>query len=512
MKKSIVAVGVLAVLGGAWVGGAWYTGKMIEGQLQKSLTDAQMYLDQYAPEYNAKLKIADYQRGIFSSQVNYSFEVSDKQQSDSVSVTQKISHGPFPLDNFTLSPKLAFSRTELTKQPSLDSLFEMAGGKSPVTIDILAAYSGDSDVKIVVEPLSDKSNDAFKFSGLTINGEVSVKNDVQHMTMSSSAFKLTDSTSQIEYDAAKIEATQDKNKVYSLDGSLGKLTIVESDEDNGKEQVVLSGFTIKSQGKTGKFDMSLGQVNFGLQNIAYSIDDKSKMVIDNLAIASNAQEDEKFINQTVDTTIGQMQIDGKNLGSGSLKLKLDRFDGKALQYLNKNSNQLTYLFLGGIPPQNESEQATGAMMLNNLMAFLDANPSINIAPFTWKNDKGESQMDLSLTLMRPASLNAEDMNQILLDSVKQFSSNTKLSVPMLTEITRLQYELSDGLSAQDAQAQAAESVQQLVQMGVAQQLLSQQDENTVTNSFSYADGMIDINGQKMPAEQFINLFMMPGLQ
>ncbi|SUB82551.1 Bacterial protein of uncharacterised function (DUF945) [Pragia fontium] len=508
MKKSIVAVGVLVVLGGAWVGGSWYTGKVIQSEIEKSLVNAQKYIEQYAPEYKIKMNITDYQRGVFSSQVSYAFDVANGNGSDSVSIAQKISHGPFPLDHFSLSPKLAFSKTELIKQPSLDSFFDMAGGKSPLNVEVLASYDGSSEGKVVIEPLTDKSDGTFKFSGLTLNVAGQVKDGETNFTMTSSPFDMTEHGSQVSYDMAKVAGTQNKSKEYTVDGSLGKLTIAKLGDEGEKEQIILNNLTVKSQGKAGKFDMNLGLINIALQNVTYTINDKPKMVMDGLTAVSNVQEDEKFINQVIDTTIGQLNLEGKNLGSGSMKVKLDRFDGGALQYLNKNSDQLAYLYMAGATsPQGESN-----LMMNNLMTFLDANPTISITPLTWKNDKGESQIDMALTLMRPASLEFSDMTQLLLNSVKQFNSSTKLSVPMLTEMTKLQYELSGGLSAEDSQTQATASVQQTIDMGIAQKMLSKKDDNTVTSYFNYADGMLDLNGQKMPAEQFINMFMMPGIE
>ncbi|WP_140918613.1 YdgA family protein [Limnobaculum xujianqingii] len=513
MKKSIVAVGVLIVLGGAWVGGAWYTGKMIQDQVNKSIVDAQTYIDKNAPEYQAKLSVADYQRGIFSSTINYQFEMVDQTneqgpQKDSVTIHQEVSHGPFPLAKFSLIPKLAYSKTELVKQDSLNELFEMAGGKSPLTVDILTSYSGSSDLKLVLEPLTGKDSNTFKFSGLTVDGVAKVLKGEEAVTLTSSPFELNDEGRIVSYDTAKIDVTQNKAQEYQATASVGKFTIAETDAD----QLVMNGLTIKSNGKIGKFDLGVGVSDIELKNVTYTVKQQPKLTIDNLLISSNAQETDKFVNQVVDTTIGQMSIEGKIIGSGSLKLKLDQFDGKALQYLNQNSNQLTYLFLG-IPAEESAEQA-GNMMMNNLMAFLDANPVISIAPFVWKNDKGESQIDMSLTMMKPDPQNMamEDMSQLLMSSIKSFSSNSKLSIPMLNEQVKINHEISDGLSAEEAQAQATESVQQMVSLGLAQKMISKLDDNTITSSFNYADGVIDLNGQKMPAEQFINLFMMSGME
>ncbi|MDR0807140.1 MAG: YdgA family protein [Enterobacteriaceae bacterium] len=489
MKKSVVAVGVLAVLGGAWVGGAWYTGKMIQTRIEDGVIAAQSYLDQNTPEYAAKIKIANYQRSLFSSQVTYTATAGEH----TISIGQKISHGPFPLDHFSLMPKLAFSTVEFVKQPLLNELFTMTGGKSPVTAETLIGYNGDSTMKLVVEPMQRQTDNNFKFSGLTLDG-VGEKN--QSISLTSSPLELTSDDVQLMYDTVKIDITQTKNKEYSVNGNLGKLTIIEKNIDDENLQAIFNGFSLKSQIKEGKFG-NTGTSDVALQNISYTVNNKPVLAFDNLTIANNVQEDDKFVNQTIDTNISQISVEDKKLGSAALKINFNQFDGQALQFLNKNVNQLTLLMLS----DNKSENTD--QIMSNVMTLLDGNPTISISPFSWKNDKGESQIDLSATMMRPASLNARSISQLIFSAVKQFSSDAKLSVPMMTEVIRV---LPSGLSDQEAQDKAAKVVQSWIKIGIDQGILNQQDENTVTYQFNYTDGTVDLNGQKLPAEQFFRDF------
>lgn len=99
-----------------------------------------------------ELKMSDYQRGVFSSVATYTVTVTERGQPSTISFLQTISHGPFPLDKFSLSPKLAYSQISLMEQASLKELFTLTEGKSPITATSLTSYSGDSDFNISLLP------------------------------------------------------------------------------------------------------------------------------------------------------------------------------------------------------------------------------------------------------------------------------------------------------------------------------------------------------------------------
>ncbi|SQB39624.1 Bacterial protein of uncharacterised function (DUF945) [Citrobacter koseri] len=69
MKKSLVATGVIVALGVVWTGGAWYTGKKLETHLAQMVNQANEQLKRTAPEAAIELSYQNYQRGIFSSQL-----------------------------------------------------------------------------------------------------------------------------------------------------------------------------------------------------------------------------------------------------------------------------------------------------------------------------------------------------------------------------------------------------------------------------------------------------------
>ncbi|HGM8661287.1 TPA: YdgA family protein, partial [Serratia odorifera] len=134
MKKSLVAVGVIVVLGAAWTGASWYTGKLIEQRMGEVVANANTQLKAYLPKAGVKLGYENYQRGLFSSQVRYvlradgtiSGDDAALQPGDELAFLETIDHGPFPfaqLKKFNLIPSMASVHTELENTPAAKTLF-----------------------------------------------------------------------------------------------------------------------------------------------------------------------------------------------------------------------------------------------------------------------------------------------------------------------------------------------------------------------------------------------------
>ncbi|WP_159566375.1 YdgA family protein [Budvicia diplopodorum] len=530
MKKSIVAVGVLAVLGGAWVGASWYTGKLIETQINQGLIEAKVQVNKYFPTANSNLTIAKYQRGIFSSQIAYTVEVSvdpaakvatdpvevnaDPATKEYVTINQNVSHGPFPLEKLSLVPKLAYSTIELVNTESIKPLFDMSKGQSPLTVNALSSYDGSTAVKLVVAPMEDKTAQdpasALKFNGLTFDGTIVVEKDKNRFNFVSTPIELTESGSSLNVNKMNLEGSID-NTTHVIDSTLdiGDVVMNAVDEEKHQERYTFKDIALNGSVKNGKFDMNVGLANFKMKSFVQEVNGQSTLSVSDLTISSDVKEDDKNIDQTLNTTVGNLTVANHNLGSGHMLLKMNQFDGNALRYINKNSNQISALLLNSAMGNSSASALDDNQLMTQLMTFLEGNPTIAISPLIWKNAKGESQLDMSLTLKRPESMNFTDIGQLAAQLIKQFSSTTHLSVPMIAEQAKMNSQAFDGMSAEEAQAAADMTVKDLIAMGTEMKTLTVQGDE-LTSSFNYADGIIDLNGQKMPVEQFLQSLGMSG--
>ena len=81
MKKSIVAVGVIAVLAVGYVGISWHTGNMIESNIDRKINQFSQKVNQNLSGYNLAISYSDYQKNIFSTKMHVTIKLSPKEMS-----------------------------------------------------------------------------------------------------------------------------------------------------------------------------------------------------------------------------------------------------------------------------------------------------------------------------------------------------------------------------------------------------------------------------------------------
>lgn len=484
MKKSLVAVSVIVVLGAAWTGVSWYTGKLIEQHMDEQVAAANSQLQSAYPKAGLKVSYQDYQRGLFSSKMRIVLQpepaaatagTSVLKTGDEIAFIETIDHGPFPaaqLKKFNLLPSMASVHSELQNTPTVKGLFDVTKGKSLVTIDTRVSYSGASSSAADIIPVTyQKDESQLAFSGGKIN--VDVDKDL-------TAMKLDASTDSI--------ALTSKNQWGQL------------------EKVTLAGFSMDSDTKQGKFQVGVGDQNLTVKQILVNVDGKDAASLDNFKLVSKFSENGNNIAGQQDYTLDALKIQGADFGSAKLTLKLDKLDGAAMKQFADNYNQQSRALLlqqGQIDPAVYQQQATD-LLLANLPLLLKGNPGISIAPLSWKNSKGESNFTLQLDLKDPAATPAQTQDQMLSQLVNKVDAKLTIPLPMATQVTTQVAQL-EGYSADDAAKLAQQQVQGLAAMGQMFKLTTVKDD-TITSSFHYADNQVDLNGQKMTLQEFAGLF------
>ncbi|MDW5499308.1 YdgA family protein [Pseudomonas lundensis] len=489
MKKSLVAVSVIVVLGAAWTGASWYTGKLIEQRMGEVVDNANSQLKVYLPKAGVKLGYENYQRGIFSSKIRYVLRADGSvttdeaplKAGDEVAFIETIDHGPFPLaqlKKFNLLPSMASVHTELENTPATKGLFDITKGKSLFTAESRISYSGDTSSAIDVIPLDyQKGKSALKFSGATINADVS--RDM---------------------------------KAITLDASSDSAVISGPNQFGQTEQVQLLGATLKSQTHAGQFDLSLGNQNMELKQVKVAVDGKETLTLDGFKLASQFGEKDSNLNGQIDYTMDALKIQNSDFGSGKLSLKIDKLDAKSLKEFADRYNQQAMQMLQQAQTTDPVayQQQTTDILLQNLPLLLKGNPTISIAPLSWKNSKGESSFTLNLDLSDPAQAGAPatSPDQLIARTVKKLDANLTIPVAMATETTA-KTALLQGYSAEEAQKLAEQQVQGLAAMGQMFKLTTLKD-GVIGSSFHYADNQVDLNGNKMSLQEFIGTFGLLG--
>ncbi|WLI77257.1 YdgA family protein [Kosakonia sp. H02] len=492
MKKTLVAAGIIVALGVVWTGGAWYTGKQIESRLAEMVSQANAQIKRNAPEANVELSAQDYKRSLFSS--TFTLQIKPLPGStntwlkpgQSIVLHEDVDHGPFPLaqlKSFSLTPAMASVHTQLVNNEVTKGLFDIAKGESPFVAETRIGYGGDTRSDITLRPLSsEKEGEKVAFSGGNF----------------------------------RFSADKDGNAL-SLSGEAQSGLVDTVNEFGQKVQLSFNNLKTDGSSEIAEFDERTGSQKMSLDKLSISVENKEMAVLEgmNLTAKSDIADDKKNINSQVDYTLNSLKVQGQDLGSGKLTLKVGQLDGKAWHQASQQYDaQVRALMAQPDVVQNPElyQQKATEALLNVVPLLLKGEPVITVAPLSWKNAKGESTFNLSLFLKDPAT--TPDAPQTLAAQVDRNvkSLDSKLSIPVdmatevMTQVAKLQ-----GYQQEDAAKLANQQVKGLAAMGQMFRITTLEN-NTILTSLQYANGQVTLNGEKMPLEQFVGMFGLPSLQ
>ncbi len=477
MKKSLVAVGVIVALGAVWTGSAWYTGKQLEKRINDAIAEANSQIKAAAPDAGLTIGYENYQRNVFSSQLQLvvkpdtSAKNSWLQKDQSVVFNETVDHGPFPfaqLKKFNLIPSMASVHTVLEKNATTQALFDMAKGKSFADIDTRVGYSGATSSDITLQPL-DYIKDKVKiaFSGGNFTADADAKGDN-----------------------------------VSLKGSADSGLVSTPNEYGQQVQLTFNNFKTDGETSLSSFQERIGSQTLSLDKLAIAVEGKEMAVLDGLKIngKSAPDADGKTLNGEINYTLDKLRMQNQDMGQGGLTLKVSKVDGAAAHQFSQMYNAKTQALMAqpGIEndPELYQEKALDAL-LSSLPVLLKGEPVVTIAPLSWKNDKGESSLTLSLFLKQP-------VEQDLSTAIKSIDGKLTIPIPMATELMT-QVAKIEGYQQDEANKLASQQVKGLAAMGQMFRLTTVTDD-AITTSLQYSGGSATLNGQQMALEQLLGMF------
>lgn len=488
MKKSLVAVGVVIALGVVWTGASWYTGKQLEQRIAQAVADANAQIKQTAPQSGLVLSYQDYQRGLFSSQLKLALKTDPAAQKSwlpagsTILLDEKVDHGPFPasqLKKFNLLPAMASVQTTLINNETTKSLFESTGGKSFIDMDTRVGYSGATSSDIALRAL-----------------EYAYQKD-----------KVVFGGGEFTADVGK------RGETIAVKGEVGNALFSGPNQYDQQIGLNISGFKIDGETRLTDFKERVGNQKLNLDKLTLSIEGKEMAILDGLALnaVSRVEKDGKHLGGQLDYSLNALQIQNQNMGSGNLSLKASRIDGAALHEFSQKYNAQAQALLAepGITedPERYQQRATD-ILLANLPILLKGEPQVSVAPLSWKNDKGESTLNLNLTFKQPQQqAQAQTPQQAADGIIKTMDGNLTIPMPMakalMTQVAKL-----EGYQDDQAEKLADQQIRGLAAMGTMFHLTRQQDDSIISE-LKYADGQIELNGEKMPLEAFQGMFGLP---
>lgn len=478
MKKSVaITLGVVIVGAGSWVGATWYTGKRIEEDAQRYLAQANEKLAKVTPLFGLRIDQLKYERGLFSTQARYgvSFIKNDKGLDDlpggMIEFDANVEHGPFPksaLARGAIAPKLAFIHAEIAKTDNIKPVFELTKDVSPLMSDAIVSYSGNTMTTAAIAPVTvTHDGNALDFSGMRIEGT---------------------------FDRAA--------QAVTAHGVMDKLA-VDGTKSSDPVKMTVAGLTMDVDSRMGKFGISMGNSDLKIKRVdVLRPTDDMKVALDNFSYGVKLSEDDKAINVQAAYQTGDLTVNDVVLGNGQAVVKLARLDGQAVKQLSDTYNQLMRQYMLGASDEGLKDEQFD-VLLDNAGKLLAGNPSFSIDPLSWKTAKGESKLTFTLEMANPA--NAKDLTpqEIAVQAIKKIDASLVISKPMVQDLM-VQYAMKkEGLTAERAAADADESIRQMA--GMAEMMnVGKNDGDNIVGKFTFADGMGDLNGQKIPADELFS--------
>lgn len=481
MKKSVaITLAVVIVGAGSWVGATWYTGKRIEESAQRHLAETNEKLAKITPLFGLRIDQIKYERGLFSTQARYglSFIKNDKSPKEMpdgmVEFDARIEHGPFPKSALTrgaIAPKLAFFHAELAKTDNMKPLFELTKDVSPLITDAMVSYGGGTASTSQIAPVKvTHEGNSVDFSGMTITGT---------------------------FDRGlKAVTAHAQTDTLAVDGTKG----------NDPIKLLLSGLAIDVDSRIGKFGLSIGDSGFKIKRTEVVKPDADlKVSLDNFGYTIKLTEDDKNVNVQAAYQSGDITVNDVALGNAQAVIKLAKLDGASLKQLSDTYNQLIRQYMADTRDEGLNDEQFQVMM-DSGGKVLAGNPSFSIDPISWKTAKGESKLTFTLDLAYPP--NAKDLTpqEILVKTIKQIDATLIISKPMVQDLM-VQYAVKkEGLTAEKATAEATDNVRSM--SGMAEMFnVGKNDGDNIVGKFHFADGMGDLNGKKIPADELFSGLM-----
>ncbi|MWP61775.1 DUF945 family protein [Gilliamella sp. Pas-s25] len=183
MKKSVIAIGIIAILG--YVSSSWYTGNVIKNNIDNKIEQITQKIDNDQDEFSIVIEYSDYQQSIFSTNLHLTVKVIPKSFSWLIEDTKTlfndditIHHGPFPiiaLSEGRFTPQMAWIEYAMSEALSPE-LWQLAGNQPFITAKLGMSYQENLTIKLdnkalnLVDSDSNNNSEILKF----INGSLEV--------------------------------------------------------------------------------------------------------------------------------------------------------------------------------------------------------------------------------------------------------------------------------------------------------------------------------------------------
>ncbi|MGR3807665.1 YdgA family protein [Pasteurella testudinis] len=481
MKKSSLAIGVVAALVAAWIGGSWYSGKVLQDKYPEYISNANQnvaanYNVAFHGVYRFEVKNTKLERSLFSTEIEDQLIVTDLSDNSQLVFPFKTTaeHGPLPLSRLSklkLIPVLTSAHSELAEDPSIGELFKASKGIAPYSGDFTISYGGQIQQNSTIA--------AFDYR----NAEISIN---------STPIQIKSDTNQDGVGLIKLQ----------LDKWVSTLP---ANEFNDQYQAITVNRTITFDNVTLDSDLKptdwkyvpIGKQVFDIGLISVTDEAVEGYTPDNVQLKNLKLDYETvissgFADYRLNNSIESLVVQGENLGQVDFNFNLGHLSP---EYLNQGIAAFT-----NPNPDEQEKQLTAAGL-----GLLKYQPTFSIQPLKLKNSAGENQLTFDLAFSNADQQAALMQGKFLslFDKLEMNANLNRQSAEVFgTSISRL-----DGVENPETAAKA--ELDAALQEAVAQNALTTNDNGaTYQSKLILENGELKFNGQVIPEQEIAQALMM----
>ena len=481
MKKSSLAIGVVAVLVAAWAGGTWYSGKILEQKYPDYIkTGNENIHSSYSAALgeNIKLEVKNvrFERGFFSSTIEDQLIITDNSHDGKqfiVPFKTVAEHGPIPLSRLTSlhwTPVMTAAKTEILEDPSISELFKASKGVTPLSSQFTISYSEQIQQKTTIAAFDYQQDDlVINSTPIQIESDTNkqgvglIKLDLDHFTLSANATKWNNQYEEIQ---VKRDLTLHKVKLNS-DLTPSKWRYVPS----GKQLFTIESFELKEEPVE-----NYQPLNISLKNILLDYD--TTLSGDNVNYVLNNNIDEVSIR---DQNFGKLVF---NLGLGHLNAE------------NLNNMMEAYTQMYNNPEEQQQKLSESGL------ALLKNQPTLSLQPFSLKNNAGENKLALDIAMSKEDP-SAVLMQGKILSLFDKFEFNADVNKAAAEQFLISQEIIDHATPAEqlaEVSAKIKANLAQQLESAVQQKMLITSDNQNYQSKLILENGQLKLNGETVPEE------------
>ncbi|MCR1836368.1 DUF945 domain-containing protein [Rodentibacter caecimuris] len=483
MKKSKIAIGVIAVLGAAWVGGTWFTGQTAESEYKRQieLNNQKFRALGGSDSFNVEFKNKQFERGFFSSQVEDEIVISLAKEEKQwiIPFSSTLYHGPLPLNQlikFNFMPAMFAVEGTVGKNEMTQLLFDITKSDKPIQYQAATSYALATKgiLKVLGGEFIDPKSAKNKLAWSDVDIDFDVNKDLSG-----------------QYDASV------SNITFDLVGNAEAEN--HTDENNFEsEKFHWKGIKFSTTFAPTKWSyLYTGKGTSSIDSIEMTSLDKNgttmSVVEKGVKSTSEVNLEGDFLSLKATNNIDALIIDNKDLGKIAYNIELNHFEANAINALFESL--ISVLKEGNTGGVNQIIEVWAKQYG---MAIFNNQPQIKLNPISISDNQGKVALDMNIALAKDPKLDV--MHGHLYKQFTDFVVDIQVDKATAENLMTKFFPEEDKASIK---AKIEEMAAEVVSKGIAVN-----NEKSVTMKLVLENGELKLNGQSVPEEQVVSVIFM----